>query len=265
MSVDVSVWLPLGAFWLLFGATHAQKKPRQALARKPIADWALDLIGLAIQGWLVPLLQVVVIFAALKVYKPVLRGIWDLEGWQAFLLNFVVIDYLYYWNHRLLHSRALWPLHRVHHSLTAMDVLGTSRNTIYSSFFILYLWVNAVVLFALTDPFPFALAAALTAALDLWRHSSVMFARASIGHRILSAVFITPHEHAWHHSLERFDVNFGANLSLWDRVHGTWKPSILEGPSQLGVDDSLGFGRRLIFPFAWKTPKVLRDDDARSV
>jgi len=33
---------------------------------------------------------------------------------------------------------------------------------------------------------------------------------------------ITPHEHAWHHSSARTDVNFGANLSLWDRVHGAY-------------------------------------------
>jgi len=62
---------------------------------------------------------------------------------------------------------------------------------------------------------------------------------------------ITPHEHAWHHSREAFGCNYGANLSLWDRLHGTYRSP--EAPPQaLGIDAGEGFLRRAFFPFSTK-------------
>ena len=89
---------------------------------------------------------------------------------------------------RLLHSRWLWPAHRVHHTMTEMDVLGTSRNSVWSSALIVYLWVNGAVLYLLNDPTWFAAGAAVTAALDLWRHSPLTPRRGSTLWRVVSKV-----------------------------------------------------------------------------
>jgi len=114
-----------------------------------------------------------------------------------------------------------------------------ARNTLWTPLLIVYVWLNALALFLLREPAGFLLGMSLTAALDLWRHSPL---RAP---RFVSLLFITPHEHAWHHSRERTDVNFGANLSVWDRVHGTFGGDVA-APTSLGVDVA-GNGWRQLF------------------
>ena len=59
------------------------------------------------------------------------RGAVEVPSWLAFVISFVVIDYAYYWNHRLLHG-ALWRWHAVHHTASRLDVVVTSRNTLWT-------------------------------------------------------------------------------------------------------------------------------------
>ena len=162
-------------------------------------------------------------------------------------LNFVAVDYLYYWNHRLLHTRRLWPVHQVHHTVHEMDVLGTSRNTAWSSLLILYVWVNGAMLFLLAEPAGYALGAAVTASLDLWRHSELSPRAGGALDRLLGRFLVLPRHHAWHHASDEVDANFGANWTLWDRLHGTWLDR--DGaPARLGVATSLPLWRQLWWP-----------------
>jgi sterol desaturase/sphingolipid hydroxylase (fatty acid hydroxylase superfamily) len=204
-------------------------------------DWLVDGSGLVMQGVVVPLVGTLALAGLLAAIMPKLRGSLPMPFAAAFLLNFVVIDYAYYWNHRLLHG-ALWRWHIVHHTAARLDVLVTSRNTLWTPLLIVYVWVNAAFLFLLRDPSGFVLGISLTAALDLWRHSPLRVPRA------LSLLMITPRDHAWHHSRSRTDFNFGANLSLWDRIHGTYATDE-SAPDVLGVDLPMSTARRLLFPF----------------
>src|ERR1700741_4301886 len=113
-------------FLLLAALAFWPPSPRsRAGGRKP-TDWALDGAGLVIQGVVVPALQSMVIFGSLSALVPELRGGLSLSPVSGFLLNFVLVDYLYYWNHRWLHGRSLWPAHAVHHTAERMDVFITS-------------------------------------------------------------------------------------------------------------------------------------------
>jgi sterol desaturase/sphingolipid hydroxylase (fatty acid hydroxylase superfamily) len=207
----------------------------------------LDASGLLAQGAAVPALSLGVLAAGLGAVAPGWRGCVALDWPASFLVNFVLVDYAYYWNHRLLHGRALWRWHAVHHTAPAMDVLVTSRNSLWSHALVLYLWVNGAALFLLGDPRGFAAAAALTALLDLWRHSPLGPAPDSRLARGVAAVLITPHEHAWHHSAERPGCNFGANLSWWDRLHGTyWSPAA--APARMGTARAESATRLLLWP-----------------
>ena len=110
----------------------------------------------------------------------------------AFILSFVLVDYLYYWNHRLLHSRWLWRLHLVHHTVTEMQVFETARNTLWTSFFIIYLWVHGLFIYLLKDPNWYVAGVSLTCALDLWRHSAMALAPNSLLYRLISGWLILP-------------------------------------------------------------------------
>jgi sterol desaturase/sphingolipid hydroxylase (fatty acid hydroxylase superfamily) len=158
------------------------------------------------------------------------------------------VDYLYYWNHRALHTQALWKTHAVHHTPEHADVFITSRNTLWTPLLLVYLWANGLMIFLLKDPVPFLLAASITASLDLWRHTTFITAPGSVLHRALAGLLVTPNEHLWHHSRERAGCNFGANLSLWDRLHGTYY-SPTARPARLGIPVRLALSRKLLFPF----------------
>lgn len=197
------------------------------LIRKSIANWTLDISGLFIQGIVIPFFQTTLLYYTLLQFLPHWQDSLRLGPMWIFALHFISVDYLYYWNHRLLHGR-LWHWHIVHHTAERLDVWVSSRNSLWTHFLIVYVWINALFLFLLENPAPYLLSVAITASLDLWRHSQVYPRRPNYIYRLFSKILITPHEHAWHHSNDKIDSNFGANLKIWDRLHGTgWSLSLI--------------------------------------
>ncbi len=221
--------LVFSAFTILSAAAFFRSEGPSRIFRRSRGEWLADGAGLLVQGVVVPFVETALVYAGLYRFFPQLRGAVAISPITAFALNFVLVDYLYYWNHRLLHG-ALWPWHALHHSAEDLDVWVTSRNTLWTPVLIVYIWINGLFAFILKDPSAYLMSAAITAALDLWRHSGAWPADWTL------PLLITPREHAWHHSAERFDRNFGANLKLWDRLHGThFDPRTAPGKLGLAV------------------------------
>lgn len=237
----MSLILVLFSFWILVGISYLYKK--HELVNRTYKEWALDIIGLVLQGAAVP-------FVAFVISRqfPESQGIWKISFSGAFLLSFVGVDYLYYWNHRWLHKPLFWSFHRVHHSTRQMDVLMTSRNSLWTILLIVYVWVNSLFFFLLKNPEGFVWGAAAGAALDLWRHSG--FKTKPTLKRYLGEIFILPEDHAWHHSEDQYNVNFGANLKVWDRIHGTYYENTNHMPEKIGMSTEASLPEQLLFP--WK-------------
>ncbi len=240
--------LVFSVFFGLVVATFWSKDGWQRLCERSSASWILDLIGLFVQGFFIPILQVVVVGKLYAWVLPEWQGTIELPPMLGFLLNFVAIDYLYYWNHRLFHGKSLWPVHQVHHSVTTMDVLGTSRNTLWTSLLIVYVWGNGLFVYLLDDPTGYLWGMSVTSALDLWRHSRFEVAAGSGLYRLLSPWLMLPQDHRGHHGSAVVGCNFGANLKVWDRLHGTDFASE-DAPEDLGLVLKLSLGRQLVFPF----------------
>jgi len=192
-------------------------------------EWLIDASGLSMQG------AIAALFAMVAPHGRI-----EFPFAAQLALSVAGVDYAFYWNHRLLHT-AWWRWHSVHHTARNLDVVVTSRNTLWTPLLMVYVWTTAAAVILFRDPRGFLLGISITAALDLWRHSTLLLPRRL--HDVVSLVLITPHEHAWHHSSTNTDVNFGANLSIWDRIHGTYAAPD-EAPSSLGVDLSAGTTRR---------------------
>ncbi|MGL5080369.1 MAG: sterol desaturase family protein [Microcoleaceae cyanobacterium] len=233
-------------FWSLILVTVIDSKQWKILCEKSIHDWILDVMGLCIQGIVIPLLQLVLVYQIYQVLVPQLHHVLFLSPVWQFLISFIAIDYLYYWNHRLLHNHWLWPLHQVHHTVTQFDVVGTSRNSLWTSFFILYLWIHALFIYLLQDANGYLFGVSLTASFDLWRHSSITFAGDL--HHILARFLILPQDHALHHSTSATVQNYGANLKLWDQIHGTYTEA-KDFPKHLGVKIQLKLWQKILLPF----------------
>ncbi|MDX1279136.1 sterol desaturase family protein [Oceanihabitans sediminis] len=146
----------------------------------------------------------------------------ELPFWLRILIFFIVIDFVQWWTHRLLHkSDFLWNFHKVHHSVKEMGFAAHLR----------YHWMEPVVYNSLKY-IPLAIIGGFSAQ-DV---ALVHFFNITIGHLnhanigwdygILKYVFNNPKMHIWHHSKElpedrRYGVNFGITLSLWDYIFKT--------------------------------------------
>lgn len=258
------------AFVGLVSATLANRQSRHLLRHKSRHDWLLDSCGLMVQGLLVPLLQTM-LYGSLHLIAPQLQAAIHLPDLATFLLSFVFVDYLYYWNHRWLHDGG-WRWHQVHHTVTEMDVLGTSRNSLWTSSLIIYLWIHPLLLYGVDHPAGYLLGVSLTAVLDLWRHSC--FNPPPSWCRWLSLWLVLPQDHAWHHAASGSNdvnndatkngavnyeaVNYGANLK-WDRWYGTSYAAgdamtrnaagdIISGPTRLGIPLKMALWQKLLLP-----------------
>lgn len=234
------------AFWGLTALYVRRKGLSQWLGERGSSEWLIDSVNLIFQGSVIPLLQAWFIAKMLSASFPEFEGFVECDPWVAFLLCLVAVDYGYYWNHRCLHLPLLWPIHQTHHSSPRMDVWVTSRNTLWTSFFILYLWVNGMLMFLTGHVDMVIWAATVTAVLDLWRHSSLQ--PAPIGAKVLGVVLILPNDHAWHHARYKYNINFGANFSLWDRIHGTLYRNG-EAPAEIGVEPPGTTLQQLVWPY----------------
>jgi sterol desaturase/sphingolipid hydroxylase (fatty acid hydroxylase superfamily) len=129
-------------------------------------------------------------------------------------------DFIYYWNHRLMHeSRYMWAVHVVHHSSehynlsTALrqpvaDALGTSVP--YGSLCLLGI-----------PPEVIATARGVNLLYQFWIHTE-MIDRLGAPEAVLN----TPSHHRVHHgsNAKYIDRNHGSILIVWDRLFGTFEP-----------------------------------------
>jgi sterol desaturase/sphingolipid hydroxylase (fatty acid hydroxylase superfamily) len=141
--------------------------------------------------------------------------------WAGFVAAFLLLDFLNYAAHRCQHAvPLLWRFHAVHHSDPDVDVTTSVRHHPIEYLIAAGFYGSAVL--ALDIP-----AAAVAS------HGLAVFAAAAITHgnvtlprwleRSLQPLVITLDLHLVHHSAahDEANANFGAVLSIWDRLFGT--------------------------------------------
>ncbi len=245
--MDLKWWIELSIFSLLILFTVLGRERRERIIKKSFDDWASDLINLFIQGTLVPVLQIYILLKALRFAVPNLESSWAL-GWAgAIFLNLIIVDYTYYFFHRSFHKDSLWGLHLLHHSVSDFDIFASARNTIWTTFLLPYVWLNSIFLFLINDKTTYLICVSATGMLDLWRHSRLAPKEKGPIFKFLATFLITPHEHGWHHSKGISKKNFGANLCLWDKLHGTYHQNS-RFPKEMGYPIKSNLRTKLFFP-----------------
>jgi len=140
----------------------------------------------------------------------------------SFLVGFLLLDLLRYFVHRCEHAVPLfWRYHALHHSDPDFDVTTSVRHHPVQS-----LITSAVYWFAaiLLDIPAFIVLSHTVAAFGL---SSVQHGNIRLPEwveRLLQPVLVTVDMHRIHHSVEFHlsNSNYGAVLSVWDRLFGTF-------------------------------------------
>ena len=159
--------------------------------------------------------------------------------WQ-YLLLFVLADFLQWNIHRLLHRIPfLWQFHKVHHSVKEMGFAAHLRfhwmeTIIYKTLQYIPL---AMIGYGITEFFFVHMISLLIGHLN---HANVGW-----DYGPFKYILNNPKMHIWHHAKalpNKYGVNFGLSLSVWDYLFGTaYLP-------KSGKDIELGFEGEEYFP-----------------
>ena len=136
----------------------------------------------------------------------------------AIIAAVICFDLAFYWAHRCSHRiNFLWAAHVVHHQSEEFNLSVAFRESCfqYSFFFFFYL---SLALIGFT-PGQF-IVASLTH--GIWQYLTHSRTSKSMG--AIEFVLITPSLHGLHHAMndKYLDKNFGALLSIWDQMFGTF-------------------------------------------
>ncbi|MFY9973503.1 MAG: sterol desaturase family protein [Chromatiaceae bacterium] len=218
----------LGAFLGIFSimALWEVLAPRRALTVSKPLRWASNL-GLVVLNTLV--LRLLFPAAAVGVAAVAAERGWGLLNIHplhpalALVLAVVALDLVIWMQHVLVHAvPALWRLHRVHHADLDYDLTTGARFhpleivlsmlIKFAAILVLGPSVVAVVLFEV-----------VLNATSMFNHGNVRLPPWL--DRRLRWILVTPDMHRVHHSVEDDETNsnFGFNLSLWDRLFGTYR------------------------------------------
>ena len=151
-------------------------------------------------------------------------ALFDPSGWPMWtqlLLFFVVLDFVQWFTHTLLHKYAfLWQFHKVHHSVKEMGFAAHLR----------YHWMENILYKPLKT-----FGVMILFGFEPEQAYIVHFIAISIGHinhanikvtwGPLKYIFNNPVMHLYHHAYHlpegKFGGNFGISLSLWDYIFKT--------------------------------------------
>lgn len=153
----------------------------------------------------------------------------------AFVIGFVALDFVIYLQHVMVHAvPLLWRFHRMHHADVDFDVTTAGRfHPVEIA--LSMLWKMGVVL--VLGP-----TAATVVAFEVVLNASSTFNHAngrlpSFVDRIVRLLIVTPDMHRVHHSTnaQETNSNFGFNLSLWDRLLGTYRSQPIAGHEHMTI------------------------------
>lgn len=145
-----------------------------------------------------------------------------LPGWARFAAGLLILDLTIYAQHLVMHRvPILWRFHRVHHTDRDVDVTTALRFHPGEIALSMGLKMGFVVAFSIPASAVVVFEVILNA-MAMFNHANIHLPRRL--EPIVRALLVTPDMHRIHHSTQRTetDSNYGFNLSLWDRVFGTY-------------------------------------------
>lgn len=229
----------LGGFTLL--ALWEWVSPKRVLTQARAKRW-LNNVALVVSSTVI--LRVLLPIAAVGVAYHVeqehtgLINLLELPFWVKVFICFVLLDISIYCQHAFFHViPVLWRFHRVHHSDLDCDV--TTGVRFHPVEILLSILIKFVTIIAIGAP---VLSVIL---FELVLNLMSMFTHSNVGinttfERVLRWLFVTPDMHRVHHSVRENETNsnFGFNLSLWDRIFGTYmaQPAAGHKDMTIGLD-----------------------------
>ncbi len=150
-------------------------------------------------------------------------------------LGVILLDYTLYIWHVLTHkSPFLWRFHQVHHA--DLDLTATTAVRFHFGEITISVMFRAgqVLILGISPE-----------ALKIWQNLliySILFHHSNVKlpgnfEKKLQKIIITPRLHGIHHSTEKdeMDANWSSGLSVWDRLHNTFRNDVPQDEITIGV------------------------------
>jgi sterol desaturase/sphingolipid hydroxylase (fatty acid hydroxylase superfamily) len=165
-----------------------------------------------------------------------------LPYWAALPAGVILLDCAIYWQHRLVHRiPVLWRLHRVHHADVGFDVTTAVRFHPFEIALSMAIKLGFIALLGIPAVAVLIFEVLLNAG-SLFTHANIRLPAAF--ERRLRWLLVTPEMHRIHHSVHKDETNsnFGFQLSLWDRLFGSYRDEPRDGQTtmQIGLHEFRG-------------------------
>ena len=163
----------------------------------------------------------------------------SLPAWLTVLIAVILLDLIIYLQHLLFHAvPLLWRLHMVHHADRDIDVTTGLRFHPIEIFLSMLIKISVVVILGVPAEAVLIFEAILNG-MAMFNHSNIRLPAAL--DRFIRMLFVTPDMHRVHHSVIKRETNsnYGFNLSIWDRLFGTY----IAQPEKGHVDMTIGLNQ----------------------
>jgi alkylglycerol monooxygenase len=145
---------------------------------------------------------------------------WGQNTWQVWVAALLLVDFLYYWWHRVSHvCNVFWAVHAVHHQSEDFNLAVALRQPLFEPITWFFFYIPMAVLGIPVEVF-------LTAyALDLLYQFFIHTELVGKLPAPIEWLFNTPSHHRVHHGVQDqyLDKNYGGILVIFDRLFGTFE------------------------------------------
>jgi sterol desaturase/sphingolipid hydroxylase (fatty acid hydroxylase superfamily) len=230
------------------------KQPRKQLRQSYQTNFSLFLFNSVVMSLLSA--TSLLMIARYPLFEGLLSGISDSVG--KIILSLLSLDLLLYgWHRACHHFDGFWLFHKVHHNDPYLNVSTGFRLHIVE-LLITHLLKALLIIVMGIDELIVLISEVASTLFVMLHHTNISFKV----EKWLGLVFITPYLHRTHHSVQRneHDSNYGAILSIWDRVFGSIKE--LE-PAKIGIkgNSPQDFVNLLKFGFTVHVPPATPESD----
>jgi len=163
-------------------------------------------------------------------------NMFDMPIWAHILISAFLLDMAVYWQHVASHKiPMIWAFHKMHHA--DRDIDATTGIRFHPVEIILSMAYKMVIVLILG---PHVVGVIL---FEIILNGSAMFNHANFRlplwlDKIVRLLFVTPDMHRVHHSVigRETNSNYGFNLSVWDRIFGSY----IDQPAKGHADMTIG-------------------------
>ena len=231
-SIRLGVFITVLVVMMLWESLRPNRLSPVSSGKRWLSNFSMVLFGALVARLMIPTGLATIAIYAQNNYI----GLWNhatVSLWISIPICVLLFDCLIYWQHRLFHRVPMfWRIHRVHHADPHLDASTGLRFHPLEIALSLIIKIAAVLLLG-APILAILIFEVLLNASSLFTHSNIKLPVKL--DKLLRALIVTQAMHRIHHSqvVCETDSNFGFNLSIWDRLFGSYNADAENGDEQI--------------------------------